>query len=64
MIKALELKADDIQELTRDQLSQVSGGGIISTLLEGTLGRAIALVGVADALLDFGKGVIDGLKGK
>ena len=53
-----------MQELTRDQLSQVSGGGIISTLLEGTLGRSIALVGVADALLDFGKGVIDGLKGK
>jgi len=50
--------------MTPKQLLEVSGGGIISTLLEGTLGRAIALVGVADALLDFGKGVIDGLKGK
>jgi len=32
--------------------------------LEGTLGKAIAVTGIADALLDFGRGVLDGLNGK
>jgi hypothetical protein len=63
-MKSLELKSNGLQELTRDQLLNVTGGGIFTTLLEGTLGKAIAVIGIADALLDFGRGVLDGLNGK
>ena len=48
-MKSLELKSNGLQELTRDQLLNVTGGGIFTTLLEGTLGKVVAVVGKKQA---------------
>jgi hypothetical protein len=50
------------EEIGPEQLMEIGGGNIFTSILESGLSRAVSLIGLVDSLYELGKGFVDGAR--